>query len=231
MLNMEFNNPEFEIKSSKKKQADNNLIKYLNFLLLTFSIIFVFGIFFGRIIFFPIEVQGVSMRPTLNADSLSGSTNCDIVYLGSTNNIKKGDIVVFDSGTFRDGKTVNYIKRVVGLPGDSISFKIYKEDVDYYYYDLYVNGIKQVESYIKEPMKISKKHKDDTELLFYNSYLISENVTILSTDEYFLMGDNRNNSLDCRFIGPINKSAFVGKVYLHIPYGSSIIQAIFKKIF
>lgn len=98
-------------------------------------------------------------------------------------NPQKGQIVIADS----DKLDVEYIiKRVIGTPGDTVEIKNN---------NFYINGKKINEPYIKEKMtgNIDKKW-------------------ILGKDEYFLCGDNRNNSLDCRVIGPITKSQIFGKV-------------------
>ena len=99
------------------------------------------------------------------------------------------------------------------------------------YYNLYINGILQNEEYILEPMQIYLFPQSEDELAFFINFLEKDNKITLQENEYYLLGDNRNNSLDSRFIGPINKSSFIGKVYLHIPYGKTAFQALIEKIF
>ena len=225
------NDNEIVIETNIVKHKQNNTIKFLYSLFIIFAVLFIFSTFFGRIVFFPIQVQGVSMQPTLNYNSSTTNEQGDIVYLGSCRNVSYHDIVVFDSGSVVNGKSQIYIKRVIALPGDTIQFKITEIKNDYVYYDLYINGILQNEEYILEPMRIYIFTQNEDELAFFINSLEKNNPITLKENEYYLLGDNRNNSLDSRFIGPINKSSFIGKVYLHIPYGKTVFQALIEKIF
>ena len=219
------------VETTVVKKSDNGTLKFVYSVFVAFAVIFVFAVFFGRIVFFPIEVKGVSMQPTLNATSSAPAEKRDIVYLGSDRRIARGDIVVFDSGLKRNGVSEMYIKRVVALPGDTIEFKVTDSKNGFIYYSFVLNGIVQNEDYVLEGMRIYANTQDDNELAFLETYLQDGKKLTLGQDEYFLLGDNRNNSLDSRHLGAVEKSRFLGKVYLHIPYGQSIIQAIFEKIF
>ena len=109
------------------------------------------------------------------------------------NNPKRGDIVIAES----DKLDVDYIiKRVIGVPGDTIEMKNNK---------FYINGIEFHETYIKEPMIENKN-----------------NTWTLGEDEYLLCGDNRNNSLDWREIGPIKKSQIFGKIIFDLKHFKTV---------
>lgn len=108
---------------------------------------------------------------------------------------KRNDVIVFLPNGNQN--THYYIKRVVGLPGETIQIK---EDGK-----LYINGIPQEDS-------IFDKIADPG---------IAENEIKLANDEYFVLGDNRNNSEDSRSgnIGPVKKSTITGKAWFHMAYG------------
>ncbi|MGM0364962.1 MAG: signal peptidase I [Actinomycetota bacterium] len=105
--------------------------------------------------------------------------------------VEREDLVVFHSPT-ESGKEL--VKRAIGLPGDEITLTNEGR--------IYVNGELLDEGYVTA-----------------NSEIIYENKTVvLSSDEYFVMGDNRNNSLDSRYFGPIREKDIFGKlVFIYWP--------------
>ena len=122
----------------------------------------------------PIKVNGQSMYDTLNGS--------EIMILWRTKDIQRYDIVVAD--LIENGKkTDTLIKRVYGLPGETISCE---DGV------IYINGKKTDDSYA------------------YGATNDFGSIT-LGSDEYFLLGDNRGVSLDSRIFGPINKKHIDGK--------------------
>lgn len=84
---------------------------------------------------------------------------------------ERGDIVVFK---YPDDETIPFIKRVIGLPGETV------EIIDGV---VYIDGEPLEDEYIKEPMDTSRGDK--------GPYLVPE-------DSYFMLGDNRNDSKDSR---------------------------------
>ncbi|WP_034670095.1 signal peptidase I [Ectobacillus panaciterrae] len=139
--------------------------------------------------FAPILVDGVSMMPTLqDRDRMIVSK---IGYrIGEP---QRFDIIVFKATEDKD-----YIKRVIGLPGDRIE---YKNDV------LYVNGKAYEEPYLND----YKKQTTDGPLT-YDFKL--EEVTGQQTvpkGQLFVLGDNRRFSKDSRTIGTISMGQVIGK--------------------
>lgn len=147
-------------------------------------------------------VNGSSMYPTLkNNDNLIINK---LVY--RFKDIKRFDIVVFPYEE-ANGKTVNYIKRVIGLPGETI------EITDGEIYIINDSGrFKLEESY--------GHYIDDIPMKSYNG---SEPV-IIGDDEYFVLGDNRNNSIDSRMFGCIKKTDIIGRVDIRLYPTTGIIK-------
>jgi len=102
---------------------------------------------------------------------------------------QRGDIVVFKYP--KDPKQY-FIKRVIGLPGEKI--KVQNNAI-------YVNGTKLTEAYLP----------DTTETLLP---LRGYGDITLADDEYFLLGDNRSQSLDSRIFGPVKKEFIVGRTWI-----------------
>ncbi len=116
------------------------------------------------------------------------------------------DIVVF---VYPGDHTKDYIKRCIGLPGDVIEVKDK---------DLYVNGTKQEESYVK--------HIDPN--TYPRGYLSVDRdnfgpVTVLP-DHYFMMGDNRDNSADSRYWGQLDEKLIKGRAWLIYWHSLSVPQ-------
>lgn len=99
-----------------------------------------------------------------------------------TDNLKNNPISVF---LFHNNEEIFWVKRVIGKAGDKIEIKEGK---------VYRNGKLLTEKYIKEPMLVGMDDKFD-----------------VPKDSVFVMGDNRNNSRDSRYIGSIPVDHVVGK--------------------
>jgi signal peptidase I len=163
---------------TKKK---NETFEWVKSILGAFVIAFIIRSFF----FTPIVVDGKSMNPTLQ--------NKDRMVVTKIGEPKRFDIVVFHAPDGRD-----YIKRVIGLPGDSIE---YKNDV------LYINGKAYNEPYLE---KYKKRLNDRT---FTYSFTLKETAVGSDTvpkDSLFVMGDNRGHSKDSRDIGAIPMEKVIG---------------------
>lgn len=129
----------------------------------------------------PVTVYGYSMMPTISdQDHVLG------MKIGS---IKRFDIITF----YVPEDDEDYIKRVIGLPGDTVE---YRED------ELYVNGELLDEPYLKE----------QKELLIGDERLTENLYITVPKGEYFVLGDNRHESVDSREIGTISSKNFVANV-------------------
>lgn len=134
------------------------------------------------------SVIGSSMEPSLyNGEKVLINK---VAYMVS--NPKRGDVIVFLPNGNQN--THYYIKRVIGLPGETITFSEGKILVDGVYYD------------------------DEDAYDIMEDGGIAENGITLGDDEYFVLGDNRNNSEDSRSanIGPVSKSEIIGKAWFQL---------------
>ena len=134
------------------------------------------------------EVVGSSMEPTL-----MGTDNLIVDKLSYRFvDPDRYDIIVFP---YRNGSGLYYIKRVIGLPGETV----YINERG----DVFVDGVKLEEDYIKEKA---------------NDAGLAATPIQLGEDEYFVLGDNRNNSMDSRSyeVGLVKRDEIIGRAILRV---------------
>ncbi len=134
------------------------------------------------------QVKGSSMEPTL-------SDNDNLIVDKLSYRFKdpqRFDIIVFP---FQYEENTFYIKRIIGLPGETV--QIDERGT------IFINGEELKENYGREVMVSPGR--------------ASEPIT-LGADEYFVLGDNRNNSSDSRdpSVGNIHKDKIIGKAWVRI---------------
>jgi len=152
------------------------------------TIVFIGSIFIVMYLFImqPNQVKGESMVPTFkNGDYILTSK---IAY--KFRSYQRGDVVVFKSPKNPD---IDYIKRIIGLPGDRIVFKGS---------EVYVNNILINENYISSPNN-----------LWETGYAKENEEIIVSDNNIFVMGDNRPHSSDSRDFGPVEINSIIGNVF------------------
>lgn len=138
-----------------------------------------------------VPLDGPSMQPGLHSDERVLVNSLAYVFREP----QRGDVIVFHPP---DALTQRYIKRVIGVPGDTIQLTLN---------DVYVNNIKLVESYLAPTPKGYTNNPEP------ESFRLGPN-------QYFVMGDNRTNSQDSRFFGPISKREIIGKAEFVVwPFG------------
>ncbi|WP_027208326.1 signal peptidase I [Butyrivibrio hungatei] len=167
-----------------------NVFKEILSTVLYLAVVFVLTFLFITFVAQRTRVVGHSMEPTLqDADSLIIEK---VSYRFSAP--KRFDIIVFPYEHGNQGKEF-FVKRIIGLPGETI--KIDEEG------NIFVNGQKLEENYGNEVIEDPG---------------VAINDVVLGDDEYFVMGDNRNRSMDSRFenVGNISKDKFLGRVVCRI---------------
>lgn len=141
----------------------------------------------------PIVVDGYSMMPTLkDADRMLVNK---LSY--SFSDPKRYDIIVF-----QDSEGKDYIKRVIGLPGEKIE---YKDDT------LYINGKTYEEPYLNKYKNLLIDGGPLTEPFTLDDIINKETVP---KDHLFVLGDNRRFSKDSRHMGVIPYDQVLGKTKL-----------------
>lgn len=149
--------------------------------LIPYIIIIIVVILVRTFIATPVRVNGSSMYPTLKGN--------EIMLLNKLGHINRFDIVVLKI----DGREDNLIKRIIGLPGETVEIKDN---------DIYIND-----------KKIDDKY----------GYGVTYNIdkVTLKKDEYFILGDNRKISLDSRVFGTIHKDEIKGTTnFIMYPFKS-----------
>ncbi|MGE8205508.1 signal peptidase I [Heyndrickxia sp. NPDC080065] len=171
-----------------KTKKKNELFDWIKSLIIAVLIVVIARYF----LFTPIIVQGKSMKPSLY--------NGDRMIVSKIGTPKRFDIIVFHATKNKD-----YIKRVIGLPGDTIE---YKND------NLYINGKVYQEEYLDKSKKQLKGLKIEGPLT--EDFSLTDKIGRKTVPEgsLFVMGDNRRHSTDSREIGVIPINKVIGKPIL-----------------
>ena len=135
----------------------------------------------------PFVVDGESMHPTF--ENLDYLVIDEFIYRFSEP--ARGDVIVF---RYPKDPSIFYIKRIIGLPGETISIN---------------HGIATIIT------------ADEQKIVLTEPYIVNEDATYtkdvsLLPGEYFVMGDNRPNSSDSRIWGPLPRKDIIGRVDLRL---------------
>ena len=127
----------------------------------------------------PVSVEGKAMMPSFN--------NGDKILVDKNlKDLKRGEVITF---LYPKDRTKSYIKRIIGLPGETIEIREGKT---------YINGQVLDEPYVAETLNQSKPSFPPRKVPDY---------------QYFVMGDNRDNSSDSRYWGMLDEKLITGKYY------------------
>lgn len=116
---------------------------------------------------------------------------------------RRGEVIIFKAPPSEAcaEDECEYIKRIIGLPGDTV--KLLESNI-------WINGQVLKENYLPDSYRTDP-----------GSYLQEGKVTVISSGEYLVMGDNREHSRDGREFGPISREAIVGRaIFRYWPPGN-----------
>ncbi len=117
----------------------------------------------------------------------------------------RGDIIIHKTGE----KGVDYIKRIIALPGEKVEIKALENGANY----IFINGKLLQEPYVKSEYEYPKCLPE----MICGPFIVPDN-------NYYVLGDNRGNSFDSRYYGTIDRSAIKGKVsHIYFPLNRRVI--------
>jgi len=172
----------------KRKTISAALLKEIFNWVFLFALAILLAFVFVYSVGMKTSVIGASMEPCLY-NGQSVLIN-KIVY--SISEPKRGDVIVFLPNGNENSHF--YVKRVIGLPGEKVTIQDGRILINGYFFE-----------------------EDDSFDTIEDGGIAEATVT-LGEDEYFVLGDNRNNSEDSRSanIGPVHKDTIVGKAWFHM---------------
>lgn len=172
----------------KEKKINSSLLKDIFEMMIgTFVVIFL-AVALTYFVGMRTSVIGDSMEPALS----NGQEILINRFLYKLSSPKRGDVVVFLPNGNQN--THYYVKRIIGLPGETVQI---------------INGKVYIDGELLEEDERFDKMIDPG---------IAGNEITLAGNEYFVLGDNRNSSEDSRSgnIGPIEKNTIIGKAWFHL---------------
>lgn len=179
--------PDIEIRDLRKESSRHFVFETLRLIRDIFLIIVVFiliGVFFVQ----PVVVDGKSMEPQLQ-DGERLLVNKFIYYdikSVSFGHLERGDIVVF---WYPEDPNKSFVKRLIGFPGETIEVKDGK---------VYINGTE-----LNEPYLDAEKNRSKMSLA----------PVLVKNHNYYVLGDNRDGSLDSRIWGLVPSKYIYGRAF------------------
>jgi len=137
-------------------------------------------------LFKPFYVKGASMEPNFKESEYLIIDEISYRFRAP----ERGEVIVF---RYPENPKEYFLKRIIGLPGETVKVA---EGRVYIYNQSHPEGLMISEEYLPG-----------------NLLTAGEKTTLLGQNQYFVMGDNRDNSYDSRRFGPVDKSLIVGRAW------------------
>jgi signal peptidase I len=180
--------PEEDIEDEESAQYEHRVRAAVEWILVILGAIGV-ALLLKIFLFQAFYIPSSSMEPTLQIDDrvLVNKLSYD------AHDVNRGDLIVFRRPEEISGDTRDLIKRVIGLPGESVS-----TDPDTG--QVLIDGQPLIEPYLEPSVRSSGL----------------ETPVLVSEGHVFVMGDNRGNSQDSRVFGPIETDSIVGRAFIRV---------------
>ncbi len=164
-----------------------------------FLIVFVIGSIFHLFFLEPTRVIGDSMQNLFSDQEIIFIDKLSLLFTKP----HRGQVV----SLFYDNEKMLYVKRIIGLPGETI------ELIDGHVYIIFADGRKQ---------KLDEKYLPEGEITRSASGELDAVFPEIEPHHYFVMGDNRDHSIDSRNYGMVNRRRIIG-VVRQLPFRSLLL--------
>ncbi len=171
-----------------KEKLENDKVRYVMRLLFEIAVTLAFAALVAIVMFQSVTMQESAMEPTISVGD-KFFMNRAVYQLSDP---KRGDIIVFKTNASDDAAL--HIRRIIGLPGETIQISGGQILID------------------------GKTYREGKDFPAISNPGAAQNPITLESNEYFVLGDNRNNSEDSRYgdIGMVKKRYIVGKLWFTV---------------
>ncbi len=215
----------------KRKKYTQNRFFSITETIGSFFIVLLIVLVIRSFIIEPFRIPSGSMLPTLEVgdfilvNKFSYGLRLPIIRskFFDIDSPKRGDVVVFK---YPQNPRQDFIKRVIGLPGDTVQYRdkiVYVNQIKtaYKVIDDQDDGVRRRQ--VTEEQLFGRKHR----LLIYREAYANDGMWVVPEGHYFVMGDNRDNSNDSRRWGFVPETNLLGRaffIWFHWNWGNGVIN-------